>query len=187
MRTALLLLAMLAAPAFAGQPIWKWVDEKGVTHYSDRPVPGATKMEISGGNRWDSAASSPPASSQSASQPAAGPPYRTLEILTPKQGENVINTGGEVLVEILTNPVLQGDHTLRLYLNGRLVEGFAPRTTTYQLRDVPRGVHTVIVTVADQRGTQLQQSTIRSFNVRQESIAKPPVGPTLRPPPKPRN
>lgn len=188
MRTALLLLAMLAGPAFAGA-IWKWVDEKGVTHYSDQPVPGATKMDISTGNRWDSRANTAPSSSQATSNEPAdtGPPYVLLEIATPRQGENVINTGGKVTVEITTDPRVQSGHTLRLFLDGRLVDGFPPNAQTYELSDVTRGSHTLIAAVEDQQGTQLQRSIGRNFNVMQNSVARPPVGPTLRPPPKPRN
>ena len=54
MRTALLLLLALAAPVLSSTAmatdVWKWVDEKGVTHYSDQPVAGATKIEVRTGN-----------------------------------------------------------------------------------------------------------------------------------------
>ena len=46
MRIVLLLCALAATPVLANQPIWKWVDERGVTHYSDRPVPGATQVNV---------------------------------------------------------------------------------------------------------------------------------------------
>ena len=45
MRTALLLLLALAAPLLsstaAATDVWKWVDEKGVTHYTDKMPPDA--------------------------------------------------------------------------------------------------------------------------------------------------
>ena len=54
MRTALLLLIALATSALpgaaTGADIWKWVDANGVTHYSDQPVQGATKIEVRAGN-----------------------------------------------------------------------------------------------------------------------------------------
>ncbi|MGH8149470.1 MAG: DUF4124 domain-containing protein [Steroidobacteraceae bacterium] len=42
--TAFVVLAGLAAGAHA-ENIWKWVDAKGVPHYSDRPVPGAVLIK----------------------------------------------------------------------------------------------------------------------------------------------
>jgi len=40
--------------------------------------------------------------------------------------------------------------------------------------------------IQDSRGTRVQTAEV-TFHVRQESVAQPPVGPTLRPPPRPRN
>lgn len=42
--TAFVLLAGLTAGAHA-ENIWKWVDARGVPHYSDRPVPGAVLIK----------------------------------------------------------------------------------------------------------------------------------------------
>jgi hypothetical protein len=179
---------MLAAPAFAAQTIWKWVDEKGVVHYSDRPVPGATKTEISSSSRWDSTtpAAYPSSTTPSAAAPA-GPSYVELAITTPAPNENIVNSGGQVRVAISIAPQLQTGHTLSLYLDGALVEGFPPNTSTYDLEDVGRGAHSAMAVVTDEKGTRLQQSPPLTFHVRQASIAQPPVGPTLRPQPKPRN
>src|SRR5262249_51913194 len=40
----LLILAVAAAPAFA--QVFKWVDERGVTHYGERPPQGAKATEV---------------------------------------------------------------------------------------------------------------------------------------------
>jgi hypothetical protein len=187
MRTALLLLAMIAFPAFAAQTVWKWVDDMGVTHYSDRPVPGATKMELKVGS--PSSDSAPPAASPSSNraQPdtASGPPYQNLQITRPSAGETIVNTGGAVQIGIAIEPALHSGHTLSLYMDGQRVEG-AGNSTEYSLTEVPRGVHSVTAVVSDRRGQRVQESPPVSFTVRQTSIANPPVGPALRPPPKPR-
>jgi hypothetical protein len=187
MRTALFLLAFLAIPAFAAQTVWKWVDEGGVTHYSDRPVPGATKVEIASSSRPDAEDRSPTSFSTSIAQPqeSAGPPYRNFEIWKPSEGESYINTGGLVTVNVRVDPGLQTGHNLYLYLDGRLVEGFAPDAISYALKDVPRGSHRLIAVINDERGTRVQETQAVNFIVRQESIASPPVGPALRPRPKP--
>lgn len=46
-RAMLLALALIALAAMA-QPMYKWVDEKGVTHFSESPPPDgkATKVEV---------------------------------------------------------------------------------------------------------------------------------------------
>ena len=93
MRTALLLLLALAAsgcpaPHRPTSTVWKWVDEKGVTHYSDQPVPGATKIEVRAGNVADVALSasrsSTPPSATGDRRPTAPPSYRDFEIWRPR-------------------------------------------------------------------------------------------------------
>jgi Domain of unknown function (DUF4124) len=186
MRTVLLLLAFFASPAFAAQVVWKWVDDNGVTHYSDRPVPGATRMEISSGNSSATPASTPSVASESP-QPDAqeASPYRNFEIWKPAEGESFINTGGAVPVNIRVEPQLQAGHELHLYLDGRLVEGFEPNATSYELKEVSRGLHRLIAVINNRRGGRVHETAAVTFMVRQESIANPPVGPALRPPPKP--
>jgi hypothetical protein len=90
-----------------------------------------------------------------------------------------------VPVNIRVEPALQAGHELYLYLDGRLVEGFEPGATSYELKEVPRGSHRVIAVINDRRGTRVQEAAPVAFMVRQESVANPPVGPALRPPPKP--
>jgi hypothetical protein len=185
MRTTLLLLAIFATPAFAAQTVWKWVDDNGVTHYSDRAVPGATRMELNVapvGTEPVTTTTRPSASQSDAEE--SGAPYRNFEIWKPAQGETVPNTGGVVEVNIRVDPSLQPGHAMYLYLDGRLVE--ATGSTEYTLTEVPRGVHTVSAVITNSRGTRVQQTAPVSFTVHQASVANPPVGPALRPPPKPR-
>lgn len=189
MRTALLILMACAAPALAGQAVWKWVDDKGVVHYSDRPVPGATRIEINTGTRYESSEPQTPAV-EPATAPADEPPpatqYQTVQITSPANDEAVVNTAGQVSVQVQVEPGLQSGHSLYLYLDGLLIEGFPRNGTSHTLTNVPRGTHTLIVTVHDSRGRRFQESPVTTFSVRQASVAQPPVGPTLRPPPKPR-
>jgi Domain of unknown function (DUF4124) len=188
MRTTLLLLVLLASPVLASQTVWKWVDESGVTHYSDRPVPGATKMEIASSNRAaspDTSSYSSSSSSSTSQRPAqAGPAYTDFEIWKPGDTDTIPNSGGVVDVEVRVNPALQSGHTLYLYLDGGIVEGYPTDTTSFTLTNVTRGSHTVTAIIfAD--GKRLQEAQPVRFTVRQESIAQPPVGPAQQGPPKP--
>lgn len=189
MRTALLLL--LAASGLTGTAsaadVWKWVDSSGVTHYSDQPVPGAIKIEVRSGNVAESrpADVALPRSATSDSS-ADATRYRDFAIYRPEIDQSIINTGGQVNVEIRIDPEVQPLHTLSLYLDGKLVTGSPRNSLSYVLTEVPRGVHSVSAVITDQSGKTIQETSPVGFNVRQESIANPPTGPTLRPqPPKP--
>lgn len=186
MRTALLLMLATAAAASsafaASSEVWKWVDEKGITHYSDQPVPGATRIEVRTGNVADAPAASTSSAPASASDEAAVR-YRNFEIWRPEDNQSIINTGGQVGVEIRIEPEVQPSHTLSLYLDGKLVTGFPRNTMSYALTEVPRGLHNVSAVVSDRSGKTLQETDPIIFTVRQESVAQPPVGPALKPPP----
>lgn len=204
MRTALLSVLtfvtfVFASTAIANQTVWKWVDANGVTHYSDRPVPGAVRMELNVGRSVTSssssadapAASSPSSATSTSASSAAetGPAaatYNNFEIWSPADGETIPNTGGAVTVEVRVDPNLRFGHQLHLYLDGKLVEGFAPNITSFDLTEVPRGVHSAVAIISDASGKRLQQTSPVVFTVRQASIAQPPVGPALRQPPKSR-
>jgi hypothetical protein len=185
MRTALMVLALLAAPAFASQAVWKWVDERGVTHYADRPVPGAQRVEIATGSRADPVQ---PSSYSSASSPAPSPAapsgYQDFEIAQPANQDTVVNTGGAVDVQIRLEPPLAPGHSIVLYMDGRLVEDFPSNATQHTLQEVPRGEHALIAVIQDATGKRLEETPPVKFFVRQTSIAQPPVGPALRQPPK---
>jgi hypothetical protein len=188
MRTALLLLALAAfglCSTASAADVWKWVDANGVTHYSDQPIPGAIKIEVRAGNISE-ARSAQPLSNQadSQSQTEQGS-YREFQIVRPTKDQNIINTGGEVAVEIRIAPPLRATHRLNLYLDGKLLAGFPHNTASYALTAVPRGMHTLTAVVADASGNTIQDAPPVTFNVRQESIAQPPVGPSLGQPPKP--
>lgn len=191
MRTALLLLLAFAASGSSGaasaSDVWKWVDDKGITHYSDHPVPGAVKIEVRAGNIAQSPAeSASPSASDSPPAAVAFTQYRDFEIWRPENDQVFPNTGGQVNVEIRIEPAVGPGHTVNLYLDGKVVTGFARNAMSYSLSGITRGTHNVTATVTDQRGKQLQTTKSVVFTVRQESIAQPPVGPSQRPPPKQR-
>jgi len=200
MRTALFSLLAFATLALvpatqASQTVWKWVDGNGVTHYSDRSVPGATRMELNVGRSssddapqaqtYPPVASQGPATSSATTSPSpATDIYRNFEIWSPADGETIPNTGGAVTVNVRVDPSLRSGDQLHLYMDGKLVEDFAPNTTSFDLTEVPRGLHYVVAIITDAGGRRVQQTSRVTFTVRQASIAQPPVGPTLRPPPK---
>src|SRR5690606_16493545 len=94
MRTALYVLLALAVPAFAGQTVYKWVDDKGVTHFSDQPVAGAEKVELSGGTNNRASTPAPTYSPPQEEVTTKGPVYSRFVVESPQQDEAIINTGG---------------------------------------------------------------------------------------------
>jgi hypothetical protein len=169
----------------AAQAVWKYVDEQGVTHYTDQPVPGAEKIELSSGNTAAPSSNSGPVTSATTRAAQQGA-YRLFQIVRPANQESVLNTGGVVQVSMQLDPALQTGHIVTLYLDGQLVEDFPPNALDHELQSVPRGEHTLVGVITDANRRRVTETSKVTFTVRQKSILmNPPVGPSVRPPPKP--
>lgn len=182
MRIAYLFVLLVCSLTAAAQDVWKYVDAKGVTHYTDQYVPGAVKVQMRSGNT-----AAPPNidTAQSTGRTAAPASYRLFQIVQPANQESVVNTGGVVKVVMTLEPGLMTGHSVTLYLDGKLVEDFPRNSLTHELRNVPRGEHTLLGVVIDENDRRVTETAGVSFSVRQKSILmNPPVGPSVRPPPK---
>lgn len=164
--TSLLTAAALAAPA------WTWVDEQGRRHYSDRPVEGATQIELSESQTF-SGGSARPAAGQAASataeDPAAAPGYSVLDIVSPTQQETLHNIEGNLSVRIATNPALQTGHRIDAILDGQ-PRTIGARSLDFILQEVFRGEHTLQVVIVDSGGDEVKRSAPVTFFVRQTSV-----------------
>jgi hypothetical protein len=171
-RTIFLVFGLLAASAVMAQA-YRWVDEDGIVHYSDRPRPGAEQVVLPESNtiavrRVDSSAAAATSSSQQAA-PAAAFRYETLEVAAPRAEETLWNIEGVLNVSLTLSPSLQPGHQVRVYFNGeqREVTG-----TSFQLQEVYRGVHNIQAEVIDETGTLMIRSQPNRFYVQQNVIGR---------------
>lgn len=167
--------------------VWVWKDSNGVTHYTDRPVDGAKKLEFTTSHP----SAPPPATAEQPRSVAAGAnapaavKYRSLEIWQPENGETFFGADTVVNVRIRMDPDLADGDNLLLYLDGKLVEG-PKNSTDYDLTNIDRGVHSVTSVITDAKGSEKIRSEPRVFHIRQATIIAPKaVGPSVRPPARP--
>lgn len=189
MRWICLALLLTFSMNAAATELWRWVDEDGVVHYSDRPHPGAERIELQKVQSF----TPPPMAAREAqpedgvpSQDEGGPPYTGLRVVSPAEGETLWNIGTELSVELALQPALRTGHTLRVHLDGdRIVE--LPRgQTRITVNEVYRGEHRLRASVVDDQGRELVSSDPVVFFVQQASIQNP-NNPANRPrPPMPR-
>jgi hypothetical protein len=181
----LALLCVFAVAAHA-EELWRWVDENGVVHYSDRPHPGAERIQL----RAPQTFTPPPVQERPRSQPTdaeadAGPRYSGLRIESPAAGEMLWNIGGALPVQLSISPALSPDHQLRLFLDGRPVPNI-PQATQFTINEVFRGEHQLRAAIVDGNGRELASSEAVTFYVQQTSIQNP-NNPAARPRPTPRS
>jgi hypothetical protein len=169
-RSILLVLCLLVASAALAQQAYRWVDEDGIVHYSDRPREGAEQILLPAPNVATSRqVRRPAAASQAQDEPDEEPParYETIEIVSPVAEETLWNIEGVLNVSVALTPPLQPGHQVRAYHNGEMqpVSG-----TSFQLQEVWRGVHNIQVEVVDATGQLMIRSRPNRFYVQQNTV-----------------
>ena len=173
------------AADFAAAEMYKWTDAQGQIHYSDRPPPsGAEKVEVIPVQTYHaSALAQGKPTTESPNSRGQAVSYSVFEIRRPQMDDVIQNSGGSVSVELRLTPILQPGHAVWLYLDGKRLDGMSTTGTSFELSNVIRGDHTLVAAIVDTAGKQIVSAPAVKFTVRQTSIGKPPVGPSLRPPP----
>jgi len=169
-RLIFVLIGLLATASVLAQA-YRWVDEDGVTHYSDRPAPGAEEVDLSEYSRNTGVRlhRAPPESRAAREQQADDEPFRyeSLTISSPGAEETLWNIEGVLDVSLALSPSLQSGHQVRVYFDGqpRMVFG-----ASFQIEEVFRGVHNIQAEVIDNTGRLMIRSQPNRFYVQQNSI-----------------
>ena len=176
MRWILVALLMMACAGAAASEMWRWVDERGVVHYSDRPHPGAERVDVKPAQSYQAPRVAPPSDTgeqASAGQSPAPFNYTRLAILSPAAGETLWNIGGQLNVSLVLEPALASGHELRVYFDGQRVSDLPAGATEFTLSEVYRGEHRLRAAVVDERGRERIASETVVFYVQQASIQRP--------------
>ena len=172
-RTIIVLLGLLAAGAVVADA-YTWTDDEGIVHYSDRPQPGATRIDIAQPNTGKSPAPRRSASTAGDDEPDDEPDdttdplrYSSFEVSSPGAEETLWNIEGVLNVSLSLTPALQPGHQVRVYLDGnaQIVSG-----TSFQLNDVYRGVRNLQAEVLDETGQMMIRTRTNRFYVQQTSV-----------------
>jgi hypothetical protein len=172
MRTIIAFIATLAAGAVLAQA-YKWTDEDGVVHFSDRPQEGAERIDLPEAaprpRPPPRAASSAAAATDTTPVEEAGPfRYESLTIGAPLAEETLWNIEGVLNVTLNLQPALQPGHRIRVFFDG---EPRYVNRTSFQIEEVYRGVHNIQAEIVDESGTMMIRSMPNRFYVQQNTIA----------------
>jgi len=168
-RPIFVLIGLLAVTQVCAEA-YKWVDEDGVTHYSDRPEEGAETIDLSGYSRSTGARlyrNTTPAAEETATENAAPFRYESLSVTSPGAEETLWNIEGILNVSLALSPPLQSGHRIRVYFDGepRMVNG-----SSFQIEEVWRGVHNIQAEVIDETGKLMIRSQTNRFYVQQSTV-----------------
>jgi Domain of unknown function (DUF4124) len=170
MRAALFTLMSVLCTAAFSATVYKWVDENGVTHYSDQPHENAQKVQVAAPQTYKS---QPQAARQSGSQPEArANSYISCDVVSP-ENEQTLPNAYSITAAVQVNPTPHDGDRLVVLLDGAPVPGFPAGGGQMTIADLDRGTHTLQAVVQDQSGKRLCQSPNVSFTVLQPSVLNP--------------
>lgn len=177
-RLAALLLTCLALPALAAT--YRWVDENGVVHYSDKPRENAEQIEVPAAQTYSRdtipARASRNTGSRSTQARSSGSQatYQSLRVVRPAPQETYRNIGGELPVSLSLTPNLLPGHRLRVLYDGRPLQDWPERLLSHTITGVYRGEHNIKAEVVDAGGKTVASSATVTFFVHQTSLFNRP-------------
>jgi hypothetical protein len=162
----------LACAVALGGTVYKWVDEKGVTHYSDQPHPAAQTVELKSAQTYSNG-DAPAAATASTSPTSAipGAAYSLCELYRPENDEVFLNTDS-VTAKLRLQPQLQPGNRVAIGVDGKRQTNQPPSGTDFVIT-VERGSHTIVAVIEDEAGKELCRSGVVTFHVRQPSKQAP--------------
>lgn len=173
MRGTLFTLMCCACAVASAGTVYKWVDENGITHYSDQPHQSAQKVDVQSQAPVGSVATPAPAArdaANSASSTAAA--YSSCAIVAPTPEQVFLNTFSVTTRIYVQPPMRTGDQVI-VALDGKPVEELPTVGTEFTLNQIDRGTHSVQVTIRDSSGKTVCSSESVTFYIRQPSLLAP--------------
>jgi hypothetical protein len=172
------LICMAVSTTALAATVYKWVDQEGVTHYSDQPHPGAQKIEVQAAQTYKGSGQRylNPALRGG---PAAGPVYSACAVIRPTP-EEVFMNAVTAPASVHVDPALRPTDRIAVVLDGTPVQTSVTPDVEFTLNGLVRGSHSLAVRVEDANGAVVCQSAGVTFNVHQPSILAPNL-PAVRP------
>jgi len=163
----LILLLLLSFSAYAG--IYKWVDDQGKVHYSDKEQKGAEKVNLPAAVTYTPAQTGSSSDDKPEPEPEQTQGYTEMSIVQPKMNETIRSNSGDIQVSIVLKPGLVPGHGISLYLDGKeVLKGGVQTTVT--LTNLDRGSHTLRATVFDKNGVAVISSRSIIFHLHIEEV-----------------
>lgn len=180
MRTFIVLVVTLVTHAAVAADVYRYVDEKGNTVFTDQPRPGALRMVVEPAPATSVVVPVLPAAPQAPAKAPSKPGsetfagYTDLRITQPAPNEALVNTVGDVDVSLNLHPPLRADlgHGLTVLLDGAPVAQNSTRMNLV-LNNVDRGEHVLEAYVLDGAGAVLIQSAPVRFSLQRPSLLQP--------------
>ncbi len=160
----ILSIALAASPTIAN--IYKHVDENGNVSFSDKPIQGAEKVKIHNtrsSSNSNFAGESEEAADAESSEVIESPDYKSLAILTPREGKVVEENASAVQIILLPTPSLGDNDELVIAIDGKEIS--KGRDVNLSVRNLESGNHTVTSRIQNKAGKVIIESDSVNFSI----------------------
>lgn len=149
--------------------IYTWVDENGVTVYSDKPKPGAKELALS--TPIIGMQTQQVRKNSDQAKPDDKKTKISVRINSPKNEATIRDNNGELVVTGRIEPSLPSGAKIKLLLNGTQY-GKSQASTVFRLSNLDRGEHHAQLIVVDKNGSEIAQSDAVTFYLHKVSVIK---------------
>lgn len=171
----LLGMLTLLSPTFASAKIYNWVDEHGVTHFSDQPHKGAKEIQIEDMTIYDNESeqvldSSTTTNEKNTEDTNSVPVlnYKSISLVGIQDEQTFWNgQANDLTISVALEPQLQETHHVVVLLDGNPV---ANLNGTFNLGIVDRGEHSIVAQVLDKDNKVIISSDTLSFYVQRTVV-----------------
>ncbi|MDB6042847.1 MAG: hypothetical protein JWM63_1398 [Gammaproteobacteria bacterium] len=172
MRIILFTLLSIVCTAAIAATVYKWVDENGVTHFSDQPHENAQKVQLAAPQTYSAPPrEAAPASSRRTAPPSPAPAYQSCALVAPADDQTLPNALS-ITASVQLLPTQRAGDQVLLLLDGTRVPGLATTGPSFTI-PVERGSHSLQAVVQDSDGHVVCQSSGVTFHVLQPSLLNP--------------
>ena len=147
---------VFSTTAFA--ELYKWVDENGVIHYTDRPPSDSVEQqELKGPLARLGKKKETPLQVESI--------YSTCEITSPEGDSTVRSAESTIDIVVNIDPPLTENHHLQIYLDG-LEVGEKTKSTELTLQKMKKGIHRLQGKILDENNQEVSKTSEVTFQFR---------------------
>ncbi|ABK46503.1 MULTISPECIES: DUF4124 domain-containing protein [Shewanella] len=164
---ALTLISLLLLSLFAQATVYKWVDKDGKVHYSDEPHPNAEVVELK--EKTLNQIALPPVKNDADDSQVIQQIQYQVVITSPTEEETVRDNNGDFQVTATVTPEIKSQYLMALKLDGQTV-GQPQVGGIFQLKNIDRGEHTIVVDAMTQNGKVFASSSPRKIFLHQAAM-----------------
>lgn len=154
------LIGLLLLSLFAQATVYKWIDKDGKVHYSDEPHPNAEIVELK--EKTLNQITLPPTNADTNAAQAIEQIKYQVVITSPEEEETVRDNNGDFQVTATVTPEIKSQYLMALKLDGKTI-GQPQIGGTFQLSNIDRGEHTIVVDAMTQNGKVFASSSPRKI------------------------